>query len=83
MLFGEEKLTFGARGANKHLARGSLLGQIFPYGRMSRFLASRRDSPRPPVGRTLRIGLEVGDGDSATLKKGGGGVGKIGKVLIK
>ena len=42
-----------------------------------------------PVGKTLRIGLEVGDGDSAKLKKrGGGGWGggladKMGKVLIK
>ena len=82
MLFGGEKLIFGARGANKHLVRGSLLGRIFPYGRMSRFFASRRDSPRPPVGKTLRIGLEVGEGNWAKLKKGVG-VGKIGKVLIK
>ena len=83
MLFGEEKLTFGARGANKHLARGSLQGQIFPYGRMSRFLASRRDSPRPPLGKILRTGLEVGEGDSAKFLKRGCGVVKIGKVFLK
>ena len=57
LLFGGEKLTFGARGANKHLVRGSLLGGIFPYGRMSKFLASRRGSPHPPVGKTLRISV--------------------------
>ena len=73
MLFGGEKLTFDAKGANKHLVRGSLLGRIFPYGRMSRFFASRRDSPHPPVGKTLRIGLEVGEGNSAKVKKGGWG----------
>ena len=29
LLFGREKLTFGARGANKHLVTGSLLGGFF------------------------------------------------------
>ena len=64
LLFGGERLTFAARGANKHLVRGSLLGWIFPYGRMSTFLGSRRNSPHLPVGKTLRIGLEVGEGNS-------------------
>ena len=85
MLFGGEKLTFAASGANKHLVRGCLLGAegIFPYGRVSKFVASRKDSPHSPVGETRRIGLEVGEGDSEKLKKEGGGVGKIGKVFIK
>ena len=62
-------------------------GGIFPYGRVSKFLASRKDSPHSPVGETQRIGLEFGEGDSEKLKKEGGGgagvVGKIGKVSIK
>ena len=71
--FGGEKLTFGARGANKHLVRGSLLGGIFPYGRMSKFLASRRDSPHPLVRKTLRIGAGGWGGGlgKKKLKKGG------------
>ena len=73
LLFGGEKLTFGARGANKHLVRGSLLGGNFPYGRMSKFLASRRDSPHPPVGKTLGIGAGGWGGrfSKKKLKKGG------------
>ena len=73
LLFGGEKLNFGARGANKHLVRGSLLGGIFPYGRMSKFLASRRDSPHPLVRKTLRIGAGGWGGGlgKKKLKKGG------------
>ena len=67
-----EKLIFGAKGANKHLERGSLLGGFFHMGRwanfrMSKFLASRRDSPHLPVGKTLRI----------VVRGWGGGFGKI------
>ena len=38
---------------------------------MSKFLASSRDSPHPPVGKTLRIGLKVGEGNLEKLKKWG------------
>ena len=73
LLFDGEKLNFGARGANKHLVKGSLLGGIFPHGRMSKFLASRRDSPHPLVWKTLRIGAGVWGGGlgKKKLKKGG------------
>ena len=73
LLFGGEKLNFGARGANKHLVRGSLLGGIFPYGRMSKSLASRRDSPHLPVRKTLRIGAGGWGGgfDKKKIEKGG------------
>ena len=81
--FGGEKLTFGARGANKHLVRGSLLGGIFPYGRMSKFLASRRDSPHPPVGKTLRIGAGGWGGGFSKKKIKKRGVCKTGKAFIK
>ena len=72
LLFGGEKLNFGARGANKHLVREST-GGIFPYGRMSKFLASRRDSPHPLVRKTLRIGAGGWGGGlgKKKLKKGG------------